>query len=112
MNKQPPKPVPKPRNVKVMRAIYTYRAEEEDELSFSEGDILYILDQQDTDWWRARCKGKEGLVPVNHLETAVSDGGTGPLHDGAKRGNLELVRRCKGKEGLVPVNHLETAVSD
>ena len=36
MNKpsKPPKPAPKPRNVKIMTAMFDYTAEEEDELSF------------------------------------------------------------------------------
>ena len=51
MSKSPPKPQPKPRNVKIMRAIYDYTAEEEDELSFQVGDILYILDQGEDDWF-------------------------------------------------------------
>ena len=54
MSKNPPKPQPKPRNVKIMRAIFDYSAEEEDELSFLAGDILYILDQSEDDWWKAR----------------------------------------------------------
>jgi len=36
-------------------------------LSFDEGDILYVLDKTvEKDWWKCRCKGKEGMVPANY----------------------------------------------
>ena len=103
----PPKPKPKPRNVKIMRAVYDYTAEEEDELSFAAGDILYILDQSDDDWWKARCKGKEGLIPNNLVEDASGDGSTSPLHDAAKRGNVELLKECLSNR--LPVNQPDPA---
>ena len=40
----PPAKPPKPKNVKLIRAEHAYVAEEEDELSFDEGELLYILD--------------------------------------------------------------------
>jgi len=107
MSKDPPKPQPKPRNVKIMRAVYDYTAEEEDELSFVVGDILYILDQSEEDWWKARCKGKEGLIPSNLVESASADGSTSPLHDAAKRGNIELLKECLTNR--LPVNQLDPA---
>ena len=74
------------------------------------GDIVYVLDMADTDWWKARVKGKEGQVrwnrvaqinqsfhnyssqvPSNYLEAAAHDGSTSPLHDAAKRGEKELI---------------------
>lgn len=49
------KPPPKPKNVKFSRALFPYTSKEEDELSFEEGDLLYIIDDSsDPDWWRAR----------------------------------------------------------
>eukprot|EP00092_Neocalanus_flemingeri_P029867 GFUD01032432.1.p1 GENE.GFUD01032432.1~~GFUD01032432.1.p1 ORF type:complete len:220 (-),score=76.73 GFUD01032432.1:141-800(-) len=107
MSKNPPKPQPKPRNVKIMRAIFDYSAEEEDELSFLAGDILYILDQSEDDWWKARCKGKEGLIPSNLVESASADGSTSPLHDAAKRGNIDLLKECLVNR--LPVNQLDPA---
>ena len=52
----PPKPI-KPKNLKFVRATFPYKATAEDELSFNEGDLLYILESSDNSWWRARCKG-------------------------------------------------------
>ena len=54
---KPAKPPPKPKSAKFVRAKFDYSTEEEDELSFKEGDLLYILDSSDKEWWRARCKG-------------------------------------------------------
>ena len=60
------------------QAIHDYVANEADELSFKvlgreshslfiltfaqAGDIVYVLDMSETDWWKARVKGKEGQV--------------------------------------------------
>jgi len=39
----------------VMTAVYDYSAQEEDEISFQAGDLIYVLDSSsDDDWWRAR----------------------------------------------------------
>jgi len=37
-----------------------------DELSFEEGDTLYILDQSNKDWWKGKCGNKIGLIPYNY----------------------------------------------
>ncbi len=37
-----------------------------DELSFDEGDLLYILDMSNPDWWKAKCSGNTGLIPSNY----------------------------------------------
>ena len=53
--KPPVRPPPKPKNLKFARAQFAYGAKEQDELSFSEGDLLYILDSTtDPAWWKAR----------------------------------------------------------
>lgn len=102
----PPAKPPKPKNVNLIRAEFAYVAKEEDELSFEEGELLYILDSTtDPSWWRVRIKGKEGLVPANLV---AAGGQVGPnssgnaFHDGCKRGNLELVEECLTNK--VPVN--------
>lgn len=107
MSKPPPKPV-KPGQVKVFRAMYTFEPRTPDELYFDEGDILYISDMSDTNWWKGTCKGKTGLVPSNYVaEQAESI--DNPLHEASKRGNLSWLRECL--ENRVGVNGLDKAGS-
>lgn len=50
-----------------MRASFKYVASQSDELSFEEGDTLYIIDMSDPNgWWKAKCNGKTGLIPSNY----------------------------------------------
>lgn len=52
-----------------MQAIYNYTAVHSDELSFSEGDILTLLELADGGaWWKASFRGKKGLAPGNYVE--------------------------------------------
>ena len=55
-------------NKGVVYALWTYEAQNSDELSFREGDALTILrrkDEVETDWWWARLGDREGYVPRN-----------------------------------------------
>jgi len=55
-----------------VRAIirYHYEAENEDELTLTEGDIITVLDQNlvDTGWWKGELKGRVGVFPDNFVE--------------------------------------------
>lgn len=51
-------------------ALWDYKAQNPDELTFSEGDTITILRRQDdseTEWWWARLEDNEGYVPRNLL---------------------------------------------
>ncbi|KAH1168593.1 hypothetical protein KIL84_013183 [Mauremys mutica] len=107
MSKPPPKPA-KPGQVKVFRALYTFEPRTPDELYFEEGDIIYISDMSDTNWWKGTCKGRTGLIPSNYVaEQAESI--DNPLHEAAKRGNLSWLRECLDNQ--VGVNGLDKAGS-
>ncbi|KAJ2730439.1 cytoskeletal protein binding protein [Coemansia sp. BCRC 34962] len=61
--------------VEVRRAIYAYEPTDDDELAIKEGDVLYILSNNDPDWLQAKRKPvdadgaeEQGLVPANHTE--------------------------------------------
>uniref|UniRef100_A0A1B6D484 Osteoclast-stimulating factor 1 n=1 Tax=Clastoptera arizonana TaxID=38151 RepID=A0A1B6D484_9HEMI len=87
----PPKPKPKPGQVAVFRALYNYTAQQNDELSFVEGDLLYVFDQTtDPLWWKARCGDKTGVIPSNYVQ-CQAESVENPLHDAARRGNLSYL---------------------
>ncbi|KAJ1530063.1 Osteoclast-stimulating factor 1 [Nowakowskiella sp. JEL0078] len=91
MSKAPPRPSRKDvKEVSVVRALYTYSAQNSDELSFEEGDI-FVLNKTDSNWWKCRCDEKEGLVPSNYVgeNTAQIEN---PLHDASKRGNYAFAK--------------------
>ncbi|XP_067001758.2 osteoclast-stimulating factor 1 [Anabrus simplex] len=90
----PPKPVPKPGKVTVVRALYNYAAQLPDELSFQEGDLLYVFDKvSDPNWWKARCGNQTGLIPSNYVENQAEEVEM-PLHEAARRGNLSFLQEC------------------
>lgn len=106
---RPPPPVPKPGQVKVVRSLYPYTAQQNDELSFDEGDTLYILDMQSSkDWWKAKCGDKVGLIPSNYVESSTESIDC-PLHEAAKRGNMSFLKECLNNN--VSVNGLDKAGS-
>ncbi|XP_046652138.1 osteoclast-stimulating factor 1-like [Daphnia pulicaria] len=87
MNVPPPKP-PKPGQVKVVKALYAYTAQHPDELSFEEGELLYVMESSsDPNWLKAKCGTCTGLIPCNYVEENA-ELITMPLHDACRRGNV------------------------
>ncbi|VDM95930.1 unnamed protein product [Thelazia callipaeda] len=91
-----PKLAPKPGRVVVYRALCDYMARNERELSVTEGDLLYISDNsRDIQWWSAKCGGRSGLIPQKYvLSVMMAEYIEYPLHDAAKRGNINFVKEC------------------
>ncbi|XP_067939124.1 osteoclast-stimulating factor 1-like [Watersipora subatra] len=90
----PPPPPTRRAQIKVVRAVYKYVANQSDELSFEEGDTLYIIDTSDPNgWWKAKCNNKVGLVPSNYVSESMEEIDN-PLHEAAKRGNLPFLQEC------------------
>lgn len=51
------------------RAEFDYDAQEDNEISFQEGEILTDIQKLDPDWWQVtNSKGQSGLVPSNYLQ--------------------------------------------
>ncbi|EXX51931.1 uncharacterized protein OCT59_023023 [Rhizophagus irregularis] len=50
-------------------ALYDYSASEENEISFSDGDIITDIEFVSEDWWRGKAPdGTVGLFPANYVE--------------------------------------------
>merc|ERR1711862_65401 len=51
-----------PRNyLEKVLAIYDYNADKEDELTFQEGQVIYVLKKNDDGWWEGVMDGITGL---------------------------------------------------
>lgn len=93
--------------VKVYRALFSYTSQQTDELTFEEGDRIYVKDQSETGWWRATVKGKSGLVPSNYVAEDLADTIDFPLHEASKRGNLSFLNECLNNK--IPINAQDKA---
>lgn len=49
-----------------VRALYSFLAEEADELEFSAGDIIQVLECSDPTWWKGQLRGRTGLFPSSY----------------------------------------------
>lgn len=49
-----------------VRALYSFQAEEADELEFSAGDIIQVLECSDPTWWKGQLRGRTGLFPSSY----------------------------------------------
>ncbi|KAJ4928774.1 hypothetical protein JOQ06_004399 [Pogonophryne albipinna] len=69
-SKSSPSPLP----VCQVIAMYDYTAANRDELSFSKGQLISVLDKTNPDWWKGDVNGVTGLLPTNYVQmTTESD---------------------------------------
>ncbi|XP_014894034.1 abl interactor 1a isoform X7 [Poecilia latipinna] len=52
-------------------AIYDYTQDKEDELTFMEGAIIYVVKKNDDGWFEGVCNGVTGLFPGNYVESIM-----------------------------------------
>ncbi|KAM4537621.1 abl interactor 2-like isoform 13-T13 [Fundulus diaphanus] len=61
-----------PRNyLEKVVAIYDYARDKEDELSFQEGAIIYVIKKNDDGWFEGVMNGTTGLFPGNYVESIM-----------------------------------------
>ncbi|XP_077977214.1 intersectin-1-like isoform X2 [Glandiceps talaboti] len=49
-------------------AMYPYTALNEDELTFSKGCVINVVNQDEKDWWKGELNGNTGLFPSNYVQ--------------------------------------------
>uniref|UniRef100_A0A8C8DPX1 Osteoclast-stimulating factor 1 n=1 Tax=Oryzias sinensis TaxID=183150 RepID=A0A8C8DPX1_9TELE len=62
----PPQRAQQQASAPMVRALYDFTAEEDDELGFCVGDVIEVMDRSDPSWWRGRLQGRTGLFPANY----------------------------------------------
>uniref|UniRef100_A0A096LY87 Intersectin 2b n=1 Tax=Poecilia formosa TaxID=48698 RepID=A0A096LY87_POEFO len=54
-------------------AIYDYTAANQDELSFSKGQLINVLDKSNPEWWKGEVNGVTGLFPFNYVQMTTDN---------------------------------------
>ncbi|KAI4882672.1 hypothetical protein NFI96_008925, partial [Prochilodus magdalenae] len=68
------KTTPAPQPLCQVIAMYDYKAANEDEMSFLKGQLINVLNKDDSDWWKGELNGVTGLFPTNYVKmTTESD---------------------------------------
>ncbi|KAJ8370619.1 hypothetical protein SKAU_G00106470 [Synaphobranchus kaupii] len=108
-----------------VKAMYEYKAQRDDELSFSKNALIQNVEKQEGGWWKGDCGGKKQLwFPANYVEeispTAVEPDRS-PLTENSPLGDLlrgsvdvsscQIVVRQEGKGSRPYVFSLFTAAT-
>ncbi|KAH7912320.1 SH3-domain-containing protein [Hygrophoropsis aurantiaca] len=96
------------------KALWAYNEDGSDsaDLSFSAGELVEIVSENNADWWLGRARGKEALFPSNHVEkvdpvsvsAVTASSGSGPPTRAYRPFGAALHGTDKPPPGTVGVN--------
>nr|XP_046238289.1 rho guanine nucleotide exchange factor 7b isoform X1 [Scatophagus argus] len=75
----------------LVKARFAFKQTNEDELSFSKGDIITVIRQEDGGWWEGSLSGKCGWFPSNYVRELK---GNDKTSDKPKSGTLKSPPKC------------------
>lgn len=52
-------------------ALHDFPAEQADDLSLTSGEIVYLLEKIDAEWYRGKCRNQTGIFPANYVKVVV-----------------------------------------
>ncbi|KAI8639997.1 hypothetical protein BD408DRAFT_391341 [Parasitella parasitica] len=55
-------------HTKYRRAMFDFKGQNEDEISFKTGDVVAVIEEIDVGWWLGEIHQKRGIFPVNYTE--------------------------------------------
>ncbi|KAK1333243.1 hypothetical protein QTO34_006784 [Cnephaeus nilssonii] len=84
-------------------AMYDYAANNEDELNFSKGQLINVLNKDDPDWWQGEINGMTGLFPSNYVKMTTDSDPSQQSSDLAIRLHLKNVSFLHGFFGMTAV---------
>jgi hypothetical protein len=122
----------------VYRATYDYAPQDDNEIAITEGDLLFILEKGEDDWWKAKKKATsdqeeepEGLVPSNYVEEVKPLAKAKAVYEYTRQTDEELsfaedavmevfdttdddwtLVGLNGEYGFAPANYIEIAGSE
>lgn len=59
----------------LVKARFNFQQTNEDELTFSKGDIIGVTRQEDGGWWEGTLNGRTGWFPSNYVREVKGSGG-------------------------------------
>ncbi|EFA85851.1 SH3 domain-containing protein [Heterostelium album PN500] len=91
LSKAPPPTVVARKPQKQVKALYDYVGSDATELDFYTGDIITVLDEDESGWWKGSVDGREGLFPSNYCDIITPS-------NQSKRSSIS--NRVNGRGGL------------
>lgn len=58
----------------LVKARFNFKQNNEDELSFSKGDLILVTRQEEGGWWEGTLNGRTGWFPSNYVREVKSCG--------------------------------------
>ncbi|XP_036743583.2 SH3 domain-containing protein 19 isoform X1 [Manis pentadactyla] len=51
--------------------LHNFPAEQVDDLNLTSGEIVYLLEKIDTDWYRGKCRNQTGIFPASYVKVII-----------------------------------------